>query len=197
MLKPLSFSVLVAMCCSTTPFVSAQEPVRYRAAVVALATDPALRAEFERGLVAKAVSHDYDAVTSYDLVPDPDDPNLLETLAAERVQAVLMVRPAAVGEGSSLDSVRREVTPELLADMRAFAERVSASGADDLIAVVHMAIYTLEGSDAELISAGAVWLDEPVATQAQGIERLQNLIVANVDAARPAIREHLGLAPLE
>ncbi|HEX7081800.1 MAG TPA: hypothetical protein VF329_12375 [Gammaproteobacteria bacterium] len=34
-------------------------------------------------------------------------------------------------------------------------------------------------------------------TREEGIERLQDLIVANVDAARPAIRRLLGLPPLE
>jgi hypothetical protein len=50
---------------------------------------------------------------------------------------------------------------------------------------------------AELISSGAVWLDEPNPSREQGIERLQNLILANVNAVRPAIREHLGLPPIE
>src|SRR5262245_59315075 len=48
---------------------SPQPPVTLKAAIVALADDPALRAEFERTLVAKARTHDYDAVTSFDLVP--------------------------------------------------------------------------------------------------------------------------------
>jgi hypothetical protein len=59
-----------------------------------------------------------------------------------------------------------------------------------------MAIYVLSDDDPELISAGAVWLDEAVGSQAEGIDRLQDLMLANVDAVRPAIREHLGLAPL-
>lgn len=79
-----------------------------------------------------------------------------------------MVRPAAIGAGSSLDAVRNEVSPQMLADMRAFAGEVSSSGGDDLIAVVHLAIYT----------------------------RLQDLILGNVDGVRPAIRQHLGLPPL-
>ena len=80
--------------------------------------------------------------------------------------------------------------------MQRFARRVSGSGSDDLIAVVHLAIYTLAGDEPALISAGAVWLDEPVADRAEGIKRLQALIVQNVDAVRPAIRQRLGLPPL-
>lgn len=59
-----------------------------------------------------------------------------------------------------------------------------------------MAIYTIAGRGANLISAGAVRLDEEVEDQAQGIERLQDLILYNVNSVRPAIRRHLGLPPL-
>src|SRR5262245_54787741 len=107
-----------------------------------------------------------------------------------------MLRPAAIGEGSTLESVRNEVSPKLFSDMQRFAKQVSTSGPDDLIAVVHMAIYLLGEGDAQLISSGAVWLDSPVEDQAQGIDRLQDLVLANVDAVRPAIRQRLGLPPL-
>ena len=169
----------------------AQE-IRYKSAVVALTEDPALRAEFERTLVAKAREHDYDAITSYDLVPSVSDvksKDFVDTMLANGVKAVLMIRPAAIGPGSSLDSVRKEVSPKVLTDMRGFAKKVSDSDGDDLIAVVHMAIYLFYGRDPELISSGAVWLDEPVTDRAEGIARLQDLVVANVDAARPAIRQ--------
>jgi hypothetical protein len=178
---------------------SAQDVVRYKSAVVALTDDAQLRQSFERDLAAKARTHDYDAVASYDLVPnvgDVDNKGFVDTLVSHGVQAVLMIRPAAVGEGSSLDSVRKEVSPKTLADMRSFAKKVSGSSGDDLIAVVHMAIYLLRGGESELISSGAVWLDEPVETREEGIERLQNLMLANVDAARPQIRQYLRLPPL-
>ena len=198
----MMFSRLVFLACAlcaTFGTVLAQQPVRYKSAVVALTDDAMLRETFEQKLVAKALEHDYDAVTSYDLVPNVDDADskrFRTTLAAQGVRTVLMVRPAAVGPGSSLESVRKEVSPELLANMRTFAKEVSASDSEDLIAVVHMAIYMITADDSELISSGAVWLDEPVENREEGIERLQDLIVANVDAARPAIRRRLGLPPL-
>lgn len=191
------FALLLGACASACAL--AQDVVTYKSAVVALADDRALRVEFEEGLVAKALEHDYDAVTGYDLVPnveDIDDRRFLRTLASHGVRMVLMVRPAAVGPGSSLESVRDAVSPELLADMRRFAKEASASDAQDLIAVVHMAIYAVSERDAALVSSGAVWLDEEVATRAEGIERLQDLIVANVDAVRPTIRRLLGLPSL-
>ena len=191
---------VLLLCFATCASAQEVEPVRYKAAVVALTDDAQLRMEFERTLVAKARAHNYDAVGSYELVPDVaelNDRRFADTLAANGVRAVLMVRPAAIGPGSSLDAVRNEVSPQMLADMRAFAGEVSSSGGDDLIAVVHLAIYTLApNSKPELISSGAVWLDEPVEDRTQGIARLQDLILGNVDGVRPAIRQHLGLPPL-
>jgi hypothetical protein len=188
-------------CAALFSFCSASsQEVVYKSTVVALTDDAALRAHFEQGLVQKALGHNYDAVTSYDLVPSVDDVDSRRfrlTLAQHGIRTVLMVRPAAIGAGSSLEAVRNEVTPELLANMRSFAKEVSASDSDDLIAVVHMAIYVITEDNAELISSGAVWLDEPVDDREQGIERLQDLIVANVDAARPSIRRRLGLPPLQ
>jgi len=192
--------VLLLLGLATCASAQQGEPVRYKAAVVALTDDAALRMDFERTLVAKARAHNYDAVGSYELVPNVaelNDRRFADTLAANGVRAVLMVRPAAIGAGSSLDAVRNEVSPQMLANMRAFAGEVSSSGGDDLIAVVHLAIYTLApNSKPELLSSGAVWLDEPVEDRAQGISRLQDLILGNVDGVRPAIRQHLGLPPL-
>jgi hypothetical protein len=113
------------------------------------------------------------------------------------VGAVLMVRPAAVGADASLDAVKDAVSPSVYANMRAFAGELSPSGEQDILAVVHLAIYLISVDGAELISSGAVWLDEPNPSREQGIERLQNLILANVNAVRPAIRQHLGLPPIE
>jgi hypothetical protein len=177
----------------------ASQFVTFKAAVVAL-SNPKVREEFESGLVTKALAHRYDAITSYDLVPkvtDVRDRDFIKTLTSKGVQAVLMVRPAAVGPKSSLDAVKKEVSPAMLADMRAFAKEVSPSSGDDLIAVVHVAIYMIDTGNPELVSSGAVWLDEPVKDRDEGIARLQDLIVANVDAARPAIRKHYGLPPLD
>ena len=183
-----------------TPIAEAQENVTLKAAVVALRADPVLRAEFEEGLVAKALEHNYNAVTSYDIVPeveDLEDPGLLPRLVSQGIGAVLMVRPAAVGPGASLESVRDSVPPHIYSNMQAFAQELSPTEEEDIIAVVHLGIYLITVDRAQLLSAGAVWLDEPNPSSGEAIERLQNLIVANVDGVRPAIREHLGLPPLQ
>jgi len=179
---------------------SAQEVVTVKMAVVALAAQPALRAEFEEGLVAKALDNNYDAVTSYDLVADVtdvDDADFIERLTSEGVGGVLMMRPAAVGAGSTLESVRDAVSPDIYSNMQAFARELSSSDEEDLLAVVHMGVYLFGEDGAQLISSGAVWLDEENPSQEEGIERLQDLIVVNINGIRPAIREYLGLPPLE
>ena len=89
---------------------SSTQVVTFKAAVVALISNPALRKEFETGLVATAREYRYDAITCYDLVPkvsDVRDRDFIKTLTAKGVQVVLMVRPAAVGPGSSLDAVKK------------------------------------------------------------------------------------------
>jgi hypothetical protein len=172
----------------------------YKMAVVALTNDPALRNDFERQLVAKAREHNYDAVTSYDLVPivtDVDNREFVDTMLANKVDLVWLLRPAAIGPGASLDSVRKEVSAKTLTDMRDFAKKVSESGASDLIAVVHSAVYLFYGRDPEGITSGAVWLDEPVQDRAEGTARLQDLALENLDAARPALRRYYRLAPIE
>jgi hypothetical protein len=196
MLKP---SVLLFASLLATAADAQQTPATFKSAIVALTEDAALRQSFENEVVQLAKTHTYDAVTSYDITSDVrslDTDEFLDALASRGIQAVLMVRPAAVGEGASLESVRNEVSSRTFSDMQRFARRPSGPGTDDLIAVVHLAIYTLVDKKPELVSSGAVWLDEPVADRAEGIKRLQGLILANVDAVRPSIRRHLGLPPL-
>ena len=178
---------------------SAQEIATFRSAVIVLVEDSAVRAALEDELVALARTHRYDAVAGHTVVPeigDLTDAEVFDTLGLAGVQAVLMLRPASIGQGSSLESVRNSISPRIFANMHAFAEAVGSTDSDDLIAVIHMAVYTITTVGAELVSSGAVWLDEPVESREQGIRRLEDLILSNIDAVRPAIREHYGLPPL-
>lgn len=194
-----SVTVVTLLLLTVSLVAEAQTVVRLKSAVVVLSDDSELRAELEDAVVALAIGHNYDAVASHSLTPDVTDLSnraFLRSLQKENVQAVLMLRPAAVGAGSSLESVRNEVSPEMFQRMRDFAGEVSVAGTDDLIAVVHMGIYMIEDSGATLLSSGAVWLDEEVESRDVGVERLLALIVDRVDAVRPAIRNYLGLPPL-
>lgn len=198
-----SMACRVALCLFIGCFAlssEAQDLVTLKSAIVTLAAQPQLRAEFENGLVRKARELQYNAIPSYDLVPDVtdvDDRDFIKRMLTNGVGAVLMVRPAAVGADASLDSIKDAVSPSVYANMRAFARELSPSGEEDILAVVHLAIYLISIDGAELISSGAVWLDEPNPSREEGIERLQDLIVANVNGVRPAIRQHLGLPPIQ
>jgi hypothetical protein len=192
-------SVCAALAITAAASGQGRENRIYKAAVVALTEDPALRADFERQLVAKARERNYDTVTSYDLVPnvtDVDSREFVDTMLANKIDVVWLIRPAAVGPDSSLDSVRKQVSAKTLTDMRDFARKVSDSDGDDLIAVVHMAVYVFYTRDPVVVSSGAVWLDEPVQDRAEGVARVQDLVLDNIDAARPAIRRHYRLAPV-
>lgn len=187
-------AVAAALCAGT----AAAQPPRFtlKAAVVALTEDAELRARFEDGLVAKAREQNYDAVTSYDLVPDVSDVDnrrFLRTMNDERVGVALIMRPAAIGAGSSLDSVRDAIDPDVYQNMRQFAREVSPSEGGDLFAVVHLGIYLLYDRDAELLSSGAVWLEEQAENQDEAIELLQNLVLDNVNSVREPLRRHLRI----
>jgi hypothetical protein len=197
------FSLKVVCVCAALGIAAAasgqgRENRIYKTAVVALTEDPALRADFERQLVTRAREHNYDAVTSYDLAPtitDVDDREFVDAMLANKIDVVWLLRPAAIGPGSSLDSVRKEVSAKTLTDMRDFAKKVSNSNGNDLIAVIHQAVYLFYGRDPEVISSGAVWLDEPVQDRAEAIARLQDLMLENLDAARPNIRRFYRMNP--
>ncbi len=180
---------------------AADEVLKYKLAMVALVEDPATRAGFEDGLAAKFRASDYDAIASHAIVPNVTDlgsTDIVGRLAAAGVQGIVMMKPAAVGAGSSLESVRNEISSDIYADMRAFAREISpGTGEDELVAVMHTAIYMVEDERVELLSAGAVWLDEPVETREEGIGKLQDLIVLNMNKARPAVRDYLGLPPID
>jgi hypothetical protein len=190
--------VCAALGIATAALGQGRENRIYKAAVVALTQDAALRADFERQFVVKAREHNYDAVASYDLVPTITgvrDKKFVDTMLANKIDIVLLVRPAAIGPDASLDSVRKEVSAKTLTDMRDFAKKVSNSNGDDLIAVIHQAVYLFYGREPEVISSGAVWLDEPVQDRAEAIARLQDLMIENLDAARPNIRRFYRMNP--
>jgi hypothetical protein len=180
-------------------FASVQTATGVKSAVVVLIDDAELRIDLETRLVAKALENRYDAVTTFDLVTEMNDVNdsrFTRALAEKGIEAVLVIKPAAIGEGSAVESVSDEVSSGLLARIREFAGEVSTPDSGGVIAVVHLAIYTLEDGDANLVSSGAVWPDQNVADRNEGIERLENLIIDNVNAVRPEIRRHFGLPRL-
>jgi hypothetical protein len=200
-MKPgLHVALVASVCIALAACATSGSPSTYRLAVVALAEDPATRELFEDGLAAKLQANNYDAVASHTIIPavtDFDDFGLASRLEEAGIQAIVMARPAEVGPGASIESVKGRISASDYENMRAFAGRISpAHDADDLVAVVHAGFYMIRDGRVELLSSGAVWLDEPVASREEGIDKLQDLIVANMNRARPAAREYLGLPPI-
>ncbi|HMB74538.1 MAG TPA: hypothetical protein VKQ06_13275 [Gammaproteobacteria bacterium] len=179
--------------------VDAQEIQTLKVAPMALTDNSQIRAQFEDGLAALASDNDYDVVPSHLIAPDVadvDNRRFLRQLADNDVGVVLMMRPAAVGTESSLTALRNAIEPEIYSSMRRFAREVSPSGGNDVFAVIHLGIYLLENNRPELLSAGAVWLDEAADSQDESIRLLQDLVLANANAVRGPIRDHIGLPPL-
>ena len=99
-IRKISRLTLIAFGCCFVLSSAAQDIVTLKSAVVTLAAQPELRAEFEEGLVAKAREREYNAVPSYDLVPDVtdvDNRDFIKKMLTNGIGAVLMVRPASVG----------------------------------------------------------------------------------------------------
>lgn len=174
-----------------------EPPSAYRAAVAVLVDDARFRAQLEESLVTKGRQHGFDLVASHTLLPDARDLSAEDApalLGTKGVQVVVMLRPAAVGPGTSLEAVRDSLPPGLYSQMRRFAATASAAGPDDLIAVVQVAIYALASDEPRLATAGAVWLSEPVASREEGIAKLEDMLLQNVEAAREQIRRNLDRA---
>jgi hypothetical protein len=172
-------------------------PASYRTAVVALVKDAKFRAQLEDSLVTKGRTHGFDLVASHQLVADTREfaegrpPALLRR---QGISVIVMVRPASVGAGVTLESVRDSLPPGLYSQMHRFADQTSPADVEDLIAVVHVAIYSLATDEPTLVTAGAVWLNEPVATREEGIAKLEDMLLQNVEAAREQIKRDLDRA---
>lgn len=177
----------------------AQERVRLRSAIVVVSDNPDLGREIEQGAVERANANDYDAEASYALTPkdfEARQHGLLQDLASRNIQTLLVLSPLSVGRGASLDALRATLSPDVFKSIQAYAAEFGKSGGRNLVAVMQIAIYVLGDDGLDLLSQGAVWLDDEVATQDEAVARLLDLVLKNVDSIRPAIRRHLGLAPL-
>ncbi|HEX5420372.1 MAG TPA: hypothetical protein VFY39_10260, partial [Gammaproteobacteria bacterium] len=175
---------------------SAVETERF--AVVVLVDDPKLRADLEDGVAAQLEGHGLDPVASHALAPNVRDvakSDFLAVLKSRHVAGVFMLRPAPLGPGSSLQTVRSSVTPQMLRDFRAFAKRVSRIGPRESPAVVHIGVYLLEDGEPMLFTAGATWLDSDAGSRDEAVARLEHLVALNLEQAAPAIRHAAEAAP--
>jgi hypothetical protein len=167
-------------------------------AVMALADQDDTRREFENQLVVRLRDDRYDATASYALIPDLEalgSNSVRQALLDVGIHAILILRPLEVAEGVALSPADLRLNPEEFTSVSRF---ISAyRGHDfDLRTVVQIAGFMLDPDASRLFWHGVIWLDDPVETQQNRIDRIVDLVQFNLNQSRSALREQLGYPPL-
>lgn len=166
--------------------------------VVALSKEHNIRRDFENELVKKLRANNYDAITSYSLLPDISslrDPELRLKLQEEGIQGVLLLRPIDIGEQASIQSAQKQIAPRAYDSIEAFV--TDYRGGDfSTQAVVQVSGFLLSEAHTANFWQGIIWLDDSVETRQEGIEKLSELVLSNLNASRGYLRKRLGFKPL-
>ena len=167
--------------------------------VVVLSKDQSRRLDFENELVKSLRENNYDAIASHNLIPDMAnfrDPNISQKLQKEGIQGVLLLKPIDTGEQASISSAQKRVTSTTYNTIEAFV--TDYRGGDfSTQAVVQVSGYLLSEGNTSNFWQGVIWLDEKVETQQEGIKKLTELVLSNLNASRGYLRKLLGFQPLE
>jgi predicted transcriptional regulator len=167
--------------------------------VVVLSKEQSVRLDFENELVKSLRANNYDVIASHNLVPgmaDFRDPNIAQKLQNEGVQGVLLLKPIDTGEQASITSAQKRVTSTTYNTIEAFVSDYRG-GNFNTQAVVQVSGYLLSEGNTSNFWQGIIWLDEQVETQQEGIEKLTELVLSNLNASRGYLRKLLGFQPLE
>ncbi len=182
-----------------TPLQAQEAPQYLRFSVIAMAPDFGTRVAFEDALVSMLRLDDYDAVSSHTVLPVniPAAPSAARDLLLQAdIHAVLVLRPLASVAGGSITAAQASLSPESYGSLSAFIRDYRGDNFESQ-AVVHVMGFLLEEQQSQLFWQGVVWLDESVDTQQEAIDRLVTLVRFNLNQSRPALRQYLGLPPLE
>lgn len=183
-----------------TNILLAQEAPQYlRFSVIAMAPDFGTRVAFEDALVSMLRLDNYDAVSSHTVLPVeiPVEQFVARDLLLQAgIHAVLILRPLASGEGGSITAAQAALPPESYGSLSAFIQDYRGDNFESQ-AVVHVMGFLLDEQQSHLFWQGVVWLDESVDTQQEAVDRLVTLVRFNLNQSRPALRQYLGLPPLE
>ena len=167
--------------------------------MVVLSKDQSRRLDFENELVKSLRENNYDAIASHNLIPDMAnfrDPNISQKLQKEGIQGVLLLKPIDTGEQASISSAQKRVTSTTYNTIEAFV--TDYRGGDfSTQAVVQVSGYLLSEGNTSNFWQGVIWLDEKVETQQEGIKKLTELVLSNLNASRGYLRKLLGFQPLE
>lgn len=177
---------------------SKQDQPLLKIAVVVLSDDHETRRHLENKIVNKLLANHYDASASHVFIPNIGnirDPKLRQKLYANGIRGVLLLRPIDVSENASIKSSKDHFSALAYDSIKAFVtdERY---GNFDSQAVVQVSGFILSEQQATNFWSGLVWLDEPAENRKDGLEKLAELVLFNLNAARSYIRQNMGLAPL-
>lgn len=165
--------------------------------VVVLSKEQAIRHYFEEKLVKNLRVNNYDAIASHSLIPDISklrDPELRQKLQKEGIKGVLLLRPIDIGSQASIASVQEEISPKAYDSIEAFVTDYR-EGNFSTQAVIQVTGFLLTAEQETNFWQGIIWLDENVKTREEGIEKLSDLVLSNLNASRGYLRKRLGFKP--
>ena len=166
--------------------------------VIVLSKEQTIRYDFEEKLVKNLRENNYDAIASHSLIPDISnlrDPELHQKLQKDGIKGALLLRPIDIGEQASITSAQKQIAPKAYDSIEAFVADYR-EGDFSTQAVVQVTGLLLTAEQASTFWQGVIWLDDNVKTQEEGIEKLSDLVLSNLNASRGYLRKRLGFKPL-
>ena len=190
--------ILIMLSVLGAPANAKQSETLLKIAIVALSDNYEIRQDLENRIVNKLLANHYDAIASHILIKDISnirDPKLRHKLYANGIHGALLLRAIDVGEKASIISSGEYVSPRVYSSIQEFISD-ERGGDFDSRAVVQVSAFMLSEHRATSFWSGVVWLDAPVETRQEGFEKLAELVVFNLNAARSYMRQRMGLAPI-
>lgn len=181
-------------------FVAAAESTdqRLKFMVVAVSDEADIRSDFEGALVERLKADNYDAVSSHTLLPSLSDfshPNTSQELQKKGIQGILLLTPIDVGEQASIKSVKPHLWPKSYGSIESFVHGYRDGNFDTQV-VLQVSGFLISENNLSNFWQGIIWLDDTVTTRQEGIAKLSELVLSNLNASRPYLRKLLGFEPL-
>ncbi|MEH6467168.1 MAG: hypothetical protein V7722_06015 [Porticoccus sp.] len=166
--------------------------------VVVLSKEKNIRRNFEEKLVKNLRANNYDAIASHSLIPDISNlrgPELRQKLQKEGIKGALLLRPIDIGMQASIASAQKQIPPKAYNSIEAFVTDYR-EGDFSTQAVIQVTGFLLTEEQTTNFWQGIIWLDDNVKTREEGIEKLSDLVLSNLNASRGYLRKRLGFKPL-
>lgn len=180
-----------------TPANAQQDEARLKMTVVAFSDNHRIRQNLENKIVNKLLANHYDVTASHLLIENIKnirDSKLRHKLYARGIRGVLLLRPIDVGKEASISSSRDRISPHTYNTIEEFVTD-ELQGNFSSRAVVQVSAFIISEQQATSFWSGVIWLDETVESQQEGLDKLAELVLFNLNAARSYMRQSMGLAP--